>query len=226
MIVKLGNWLFHYRNMLFPFFYAMLFVPSRPVFGNMTYAFIVGGIIIFIGMAVRITTIGLVYIERGGKNRRIYAGELVTEGIYNVCRNPMYLGNALLLLGFGLFANSLIFTLVFVPLFVGLYIAIILAEEAFLYNKFGQEYTSYKKNTNRIIPRLSSIKGAYRDQTFKWQKVVSKEHNSMFLYFTGILLILYHKTAISYFAFIIIFIVIFTNYLSVKLLKKRKVLDA
>src|SRR5687768_16881211 len=109
MMVRLGNILFHYRNFLFPVFYILLFVPSQKVFGSMNTALILGFLIAASGQAIRVATIGLVYIIRGGKNRQIYAEGLVTEGIFSHCRNPLYVGNILIIIGLGVMSNSLFF---------------------------------------------------------------------------------------------------------------------
>ena len=62
MMVKVGNWLFHYRNFLFPVFYLALFIPSRPFLSNENASEIAGLLLIFSGILVRCITIGLVYI--------------------------------------------------------------------------------------------------------------------------------------------------------------------
>jgi len=222
MITKFGNWIFHYRNYLFPLFYAALFIPSPQIFQGEIWAIITGLIFIVSGILIRSLTIGLVYIIRGGANRRIHAEKLVTEGIYKVCRNPMYLGNILLILGFGLFANSLIFTLLFFPLFVFFYLAIIAAEEDFLLGKFSQQFIDYKSHSNAIIPRLGNLKSAFKGHTFKWKNVIYKEYNSLFIYFTGIcLLLLYHKQIVVK-SFLIIETTILIIYLLIKYLKYKK----
>jgi len=115
--ITFGNWIFRYRNAIFPFFYVALFIPSPDIFAN-KYAIILGALIIISGIMVRSLTIGLEYIIRGGSKGKIHANKLVTGGIYSICRNPMYLGNILLILGFGIFANSLLFTALFSPLFL------------------------------------------------------------------------------------------------------------
>lgn len=225
MVVKLGNWLFHYRNFLFPVFYLALFIPSPPVIINTIWAETAGVVIILCGMLVRAITIGLVYIVRGGRNRTIYADRLVTEGIYSICRNPMYLGNILLLLGFGLFANSLWFMVIFFPLFVLFYVAIIKAEEAFLLNKFGNEFNTYRKSVSALIPRLGRIGSTFRGHSFKWKKVLSKEHNSLYLYISGILLLLLFKERIEIRSFIIVFLLVSIIYGAIKWMKKSRLLE-
>lgn len=197
MIVQFGNLIFHIRNFLFPLFYIALFIPSESIFSNAAVADITGLALIFSGILVRSITIGLVYIVRGGKNRKIYAENLVTTGIYSICRNPMYLGNILLLLGFGIFANSLLFLFLFFPLFLLFYYAIMKAEEAFLFKKFGQEFETYRLKVNALIPDLRKIGNAFAGQRFNFPKVIKKEYNSLFIYFSGILLLLIFKSRIE-----------------------------
>ena len=85
-MVRLGNFLFRNRNGIFPLFYLMLFVPSREVFPNPVTAMIIGFSVTTIGQLIRAMTIGLVYIIRGGKDRRVYAEDLVVTGIFAHCR--------------------------------------------------------------------------------------------------------------------------------------------
>lgn len=222
MFVKLGNKLFHIRNFLFPVFYAVLFIPSPSVFQNEKWALITGSLLIFSGILTRFITIGLVYIIRGGSKRQIYAETLVTDGIYRICRNPMYLGNILLLTGFGFFANSLLFMLVCIPLFLLFYYSIICAEEEFLQTKFGSQFINYKSVTNAIIPKLGNIKEAFEGHTFRFKVAVFKEYNSLFLYFTGLLLLLYFQGNITTGLFGIFEIVLLLSYLLIRMLKYNK----
>jgi hypothetical protein len=46
-----------------------------------------GFVISLVGQLVRILTIGLDYIKRGGKKKTVYAEKLVTTGIFAHCRN-------------------------------------------------------------------------------------------------------------------------------------------
>ena len=70
---------------------------------------ILGLLITVTGQLIRGATIGLAYIIRGGKEGKVYAEELVTTGIFNHCRNPLYVGNILMLFGVGVLSNSLLY---------------------------------------------------------------------------------------------------------------------
>jgi len=190
MMVKLGNFLFRNRNGLFPIFYLMLFVPSPEVFDNPVMAMIIGFSVTLIGQLIRVVTIGLVYIMRGGRNRRVYAEDLVTTGIFAHCRNPLYVGNILVLAGLGIASNSLIFMAVFLPIFLFFYQAIVLAEENFLAGKFGEQYAEYCRKVNRWIPNLLGIGKTLRSMTFKWKRVVIREYNSTYIWMSGAVLII------------------------------------
>lgn len=189
-MVKFGNLIFHYRNFLFPVFYAMLFIPSPPIFSNYLIAIILGLVIAVKGEAIRGLTIGLVYIIRAGRQRRIYAEGLFTSGIYAHCRNPLYIGNILILLGLGIIANSLLFLLVFVPLFIFLYQSIVIAEEDFLQGKFGTAYSEFKSHSNRWFPKLDGLLTTIREMSFKWKRVFIEEYNSTYIWMTGAVLLI------------------------------------
>ena len=143
-MVSIGNFFFKYRNIIFILFYAVLFVPSPPLFSGKLlgsdfyiWPIVLGLVITCLGQAIRGATIGLAYIVRGGKEGKPYADGLVTEGIFSHCRNPLYVGNILMLLGVGILANSLIYVALMMPVFLFIYQAIVLAEENFLRSKFG-----------------------------------------------------------------------------------------
>ena len=79
------------------------------------------------------------------------ASVIVKRGVYGRTRNPMYLGLALLLLGFAVFLENA-FSIAVVPLFV-LYITEfqIKPEERALLAQFGDEYRDYLQSVRRWI---------------------------------------------------------------------------
>ncbi len=79
------------------------------------------------------------------------ASSLQTNGIYNITRNPMYLGLALVYLGLSFLIGNWwnIILLPILILFVQEYI--IKREEKYLERRFGQEYLDYKHKVGRWL---------------------------------------------------------------------------
>lgn len=159
------------------------------MFDDIYIALIAGFLIAMCGQILRMATIGLVYIIRGGKNRQIYAEGLVTEGLFSHCRNPLYVGNILILSGLGIMSNSILFILIMIPIFIFFYQAIVLAEENFLRGKFGPSYDKYATSTNRWIPDLKGLKTTLSSMTFNWRRVVIKEYTTTYIWLTGAVLL-------------------------------------
>jgi len=197
-MVQIGNFFFKYRNGLFIIFYALLFVPHVPQlfteknFGPNYYWYpiIIGLIITVLGQVTRGATIGLAYIIRGGKNKKVYAEDLVTTGIFAHCRNPLYVGNILMIAGVGILSNSLLYVVIMIPFFLFIWQAIVLAEENFLRNKFGEQFNNYCARVNRWFPNLSGISKTFSGMHFNWKRYVAKEHTTTFIWLCGIVLLL------------------------------------
>ena len=76
---------------------------------------------------------------------------LVLSGVYRFTRNPMYVGLTLIFAGVLTFLQ-VTWGLLFIPLVVWLItIWVIIPEEEYLANKFGEEYLQYKSNVRRWI---------------------------------------------------------------------------
>src|SRR5687767_14196186 len=196
-MVAIGNFFFKYRNWIFILFYGALFIPSWPLFspaqfGKCYYAWpiSIGLLITCLGQLIRGLTIGLAYIVRGGKGGKPYAEGLVTEGIFNHCRNPLYVGNILMLLGVGMLANSLVYVAIVIPVFLFIYQAIVLAEENFLRGKFGPGFNAYCSKVNRWFPNLQGIGKTFVSMSFNWRRWILKEHTTQFIWLVGIVLLL------------------------------------
>lgn len=188
-MVKFGNFIFHNRNGIFPLFYLVLFIPSPEIFKDPVIAMAIGFSVTLLGQMVRVITIGLAYIIRGGQNRRVYAEDLVTTGIFSHCRNPLYLGNILILAGLGIASNSIIFNGIATPLFLFFWQAIVYAEENYLAGKFGMQYQNYCSKVNRWLPNLNGIGKTITGMQFKWRRVIIREYNSTYIWMTGAVLI-------------------------------------
>jgi protein-S-isoprenylcysteine O-methyltransferase Ste14 len=200
-MISIGNFFFKYRNQLFIFLYALLLVPSpelitEKVFGPGYWqiALWVGLFITTLGVVIRGITIGLTFIERGGdKALRIHADALITKGLFTHSRNPLYVGNNLMLFGLGILSNSLIYVIVVVPVFLFIYQCIIYAEEDFLTKKFGQPYLDYCSKTNRWLPNLKGIGKTFSSMKFNWAKCMLTENNTQIFWATGVFLTIIFK---------------------------------
>lgn len=200
-MISIGNFFFKYRNSLFIFLYALLLVPSpelitEKVFGEVYWqiALGIGLFITTLGIVIRGITIGLTFIERGGnKELRIHADALITKGLFTHCRNPLYVGNNLMLLGLGVLSNSLIYVIIVVPVFLFIYQCIIYAEEDFLTKKFGQPYLDYCSKVNRWLPNLKGIGKTFSSMKFNWAKCMLTENNTQIFWATGVFLTIIFK---------------------------------
>lgn len=197
-MIKIGNFFFKYRNWLFIALYALLFIPSPRIFTPEYFGehywiwpIVIGLFITVSGQAIRGATIGLAYIVRGGKEGKVYAEDLVTTGIFAHCRNPLYVGNILMLLGVGILANSLIYLVFVMPVFIFIYQAIVLAEEKFLRGKFGAAFEDYCKRVNRWFPSLKGLSKTFHSMQFNARRWILKEYNTQFVWLSGITLILF-----------------------------------
>jgi protein-S-isoprenylcysteine O-methyltransferase Ste14 len=84
---------------------------------------------------------------------------MVTNGLYNIIRNPMHLGWTLVLFGVAVLMQSFTLLVIFIPLFVLAHILYLkLIEEKELEKKFGQAYLDYKKRVPMFIPKLFKLK--------------------------------------------------------------------
>ena len=189
MMVRIGNFLFHYRNALFPLVYVLLFFKSHPVLANYRAAALLGFFVALAGQLLRVVTIGLEYIIRGGRGRQVYAEKLVQGGVFAHCRNPLYVGNFLIILGVGIASNSILFLSLGIPFFAFAYCAIIAAEENYLRNKFGQEFDDYCSHVNRLIPNLSGIRQTLTGMRFNWRRLITAEYGSTYIWLVAIILV-------------------------------------
>ena len=192
--VAVGNFFFQYRNRLFPLIFLLAALTLRPsiMFESPVADRLVaacGMIIVFVGEAVRLVTIGFEYIHRGGKEGRVYAGRLVQGGVFGLVRNPMYIGNVLIALGITVYLRSPLGYIILIPLFLFLYQALIAAEEAYLRERFGRDYEDYCRKVNRFAPRIHRIPQAFSGMRFDWRRSVRKDMGTVVGLTMGLILI-------------------------------------
>jgi protein-S-isoprenylcysteine O-methyltransferase Ste14 len=186
MRADLGSFFFRYRNTIGPVLIviAVAFgVPAYPLGrADLNLVLDVAGIgVALLGQALRVVTIGYDYIDRGGKDRRVYASKLIQGGMFAHCRNPLYTGNILLAVGIAMIVHSPVLYLTALPLVLLVYSCIVAAEERLLRRQFGDEYAQYCRRVHRWLPRWTGWTHSTAHMRFNWRRVLVKEYNTLFL---------------------------------------------
>ena len=114
---------------------------------------ICGAVIGALGAAVFVTSVVTMRDSWRAGVSKTDKTELVTDGIYQLSRNPAFLGFDLVYIGILLifFNPWLLAASVFAMIMF--HLQIVNVEEDFLLEPFGQEYLAYKKKVNRYIGR-------------------------------------------------------------------------
>ena len=183
MIEPIGRFFFRTRNAVFPILLATLLIAFPPRgFGDWRFdaLALLGVALLVLGQGLRVMTVGLDYIKRGGKKKRIYADRLVTGGIYAHCRNPMYTGNIGIALGLLCIAGNPWAIALGGAFVLFVYYAITRGEEAYLRDRFGDQYLAFVARTRRWIPRLRGMRATLRAYRFDWPGVVVKEYSTIY----------------------------------------------
>ena len=110
--------------------------------------------LVFIGEYIRFKAVQ--YAGGITRTRNVGAPSLCQSGPYSYVRNPLYVGNMYIYIGFVFVAGSHyiweLFCVVFIYFSIQ-YAMIIALEEKTLSNLFGKVYDQYKNNVPRFIPR-------------------------------------------------------------------------
>jgi protein-S-isoprenylcysteine O-methyltransferase Ste14 len=194
-LVQAGQLFFKVRDGLFPVVFFGLAFLSRPLPAGGSAATdavldAVGIAVALSGQLLRALVIGFAYVRRGGKDKRIYADSLQQEGFFAHCRNPLYLGNFLALVGFCLIYNSVLCYVVGIPFFAFAYLAIIAAEEQYLGQRFGDEYADYCRRVPRLFPAFPGLGKTLEGMEFDWHRLIRKEYGSTYAGICAILVLL------------------------------------
>ena len=109
----------------------------------------------FAVMAVSGLIIPFVLLEfrkaRTDFNPRKPTTAIITTGPFRFSRNPSYLVLTLLCVGIGIAADSIWILGLLIPAIVVMHYGVIVREERYLENKFGEEYLRYKRSVRRWL---------------------------------------------------------------------------
>lgn len=113
----------------------------------------IGACIGIIGMAVFVISVLTMQDSWRAGVSKTDKTELVTKGIYQISRNPAFLGFDLVYIGMILMFFNRILFIVSIFAMIMFHLQIVNVEEDFLLESFGDEYLSYKKKVCRYVGR-------------------------------------------------------------------------
>lgn len=166
---RIGALLFRNRSWLPVLFIGVpLLVPGRMSAG----AWIVGAIVVVAGEWVRLAGVAAAGTVTRRRSRAVQ--RLVTYGVFGWVRNPLYVGNFLIWMGFTIISGVYWFLPLAIVIFAIEYSLIVRYEEGVLESIFGAEYLAYKQSTPRWIPRPPSMRAeGPHDWPEAWRSEVS-----------------------------------------------------
>lgn len=179
-LIRDGYWLFKFRGQ-FPLLLIALSVPAiffNPILISTeirSLFFIIGIIFICVGFVIRFTTVGMRAKFSSGRNRtHHHTSILEVNGWYSATRNPLYLANFLIWMGISIHIVNPYYSIILLLIFWIFIERIILSEESYLHEKFGEEYDSYCHKTNVFIPKFKNWKSS--DKIFSVKTVLKNEY--------------------------------------------------
>jgi protein-S-isoprenylcysteine O-methyltransferase Ste14 len=158
---RAGQWLFRWRSYLPLVVLAYLLAlvglhPLPPGGASAVGAWSLTGIVVGLaGFAFRGWTVGHVPMGTSGRGtRELVAESLNTDGVYSAVRHPLYFGNFLMWVGAAVVVGSPSGLVITVLAFWVYYERIMMAEERFLYERFGDAFRAWAGRTPAFLPRL------------------------------------------------------------------------
>ncbi len=191
-VVRLGGWLFRHRTSIpLPAAIAILTLrlgeaPPSP--------FLVGvGVgVTVVGELIRLW--GVYHIGAISRTRSERLGPLIATGPFALLRNPLYVGNITLWVGFALIARLIWLAPVILVLLALEYHAIVRWEETLLESRLEQTYRDYAARVPRWIPTFSRSdrgeRGLRRQREgFSWRATLFSERGTFVAMALGYLLL-------------------------------------
>lgn len=188
LVARFGGWLFQNRTSIpVPIVLALLLIPPPASSASVGWLPWGGGALIALGELIRLW--GVHHIGAISRTRSDRLGPLVASGPFAHVRNPLYVGNILLWLGFSMAARLLWLAPIVFSLLAIEYHAIVRWEEQLLATRMGEPYRAYLQRVPRWIPTFSPVPGDTSDARFSWRETVYSERGTLIAIVAGYLLL-------------------------------------
>ncbi|HCS13833.1 MAG: isoprenylcysteine carboxylmethyltransferase family protein [Zetaproteobacteria bacterium CG06_land_8_20_14_3_00_59_53] len=170
---KLEAWFASHRIVATAPVAILLIVMARPT----PMLLLIGGLLVVLGEAGRMWSSG--HIDKNA--------ELATAGPYAHTRNPLYVANLLLMIGFCVMCGNLWVGVLALLAFAMIYRPVIREEAAHMDKLFGEDYRRWSQEVPLFFPRLTPA--PHPKGSFSWALVIQhREHKNAAAFIPGILL--------------------------------------
>ena len=186
---QFGGWLFKHRTAIpIPIAVALLLIPTgTPPLSLSTSSAWIGVPLVVAGELVRLWAVHHIGVISRTRSERL--GPLIDTGPFSLVRNPLYLGNILLWIGFALSARLLWLVPIVVLLLALEYQAIVMWEERLLESRVGAPYRGYIERVPRWLPLLRAPTPAPSGGAFSWRDTFYSERGTLIAIAVGYLLL-------------------------------------
>jgi protein-S-isoprenylcysteine O-methyltransferase Ste14 len=177
-LTRAGRWLFGRRTWLpLPIAAALLLLPApyAPRLFSTPLEW-VGVLVVLSGELLRIWAVHHIGVISRTRSDRL--GPLVATGPFSLVRNPLYLGNILLWVGFSCSARLVWLAPIVLALLALEYHAIVRWEERLLEARFGDGYRAYAARVPRWVPLLR-LPTSGETAPFSWRQTFFSERGTL-----------------------------------------------
>jgi len=189
-LVRVGGWLFRRRTSLpLPLALTLLLVPAGGTAGGLGL-FTAGAAIVGAGELLRLWAVRHIGVISRTRSDRL--GPLVSTGPFGFVRNPLYLGNIALWVGFAVSAQLVWLVPIFIVVLSFEYHAIVRWEEELLTSRRQDEYREYVARVPRWIPSVGGgrqVSSDRRPATNSWSDTFFSERGTLIAIAAGFLLL-------------------------------------
>jgi len=161
---------------------ALVLIPAgeTPASSGLAAA---GAALVVLGELVRLWAVR--HIGAISRTRRDRLGPVVLSGPFGFVRNPLYLGNIALWVGFAVSARLLWMAPLIVILLGFEYHAIVRWEEGLLEERRGDEYRAYAARVPRWLPALGAGRQERSAGSFSWRDTFFSERGTLIAIASG-----------------------------------------
>ena len=181
---KIGAWLFRHRTAI-PVPFALALLLLRVGEAPFSWTLVAAGVVLTMaGEWLRLAAVMHIGVISRTRSERL--GPLVTTGPFGFVRNPLYIGNALIWVGFALTSRLVWAAPLVGVLLIAEYHEIVRWEERLLESRFGDAYRDYAASVPRWIPRAAQLRTRVEPNPdpraishFPWRETLFSERGTL-----------------------------------------------